>query len=108
MSHYHWYHIVFSLILYRDVIEPHTLTYIDTWTVYIYMRDDRARWVVEHISRDGIDFALLLRVQVFCLIDTRAAHNDKKEARSFCLSKRKKNPSKKEKFISSFISLQVR
>lgn len=31
-----------------------------------------------HISRDGIDFALLSRVEVFCLIDTRAAHDDKK------------------------------
>jgi hypothetical protein len=51
---------------------------------------------------------LLLRVQVFCLIDTRAAHNDKKEARSCSLPKKKKGPSKKEKFISSFISLQVR
>jgi hypothetical protein len=49
------------------------------------MRDDRAWWVVEHISRDRIDSALLLRVQVICLIDTRAAHNDKKEARNFCL-----------------------
>lgn len=58
------------------------------------MRDDRARWVAEHISRDGIDFALLLRVQVFCLIDTRATHDDKKEARSFCLHKKKKKEKK--------------
>lgn len=65
------------------------------------------------LSRDGIDFALLLRVQVFCLIDTRAAHDDQKEARRFLLSskaQRKKRRDffiqRKEKSISSFILLR--
>jgi hypothetical protein len=60
------------------------------------------------LSGDGIDIALLLRVQVFCLIDTRAAHDDQKEARRCLLSskaqeKKRLLHAKKEKSISSFI-----
>ncbi len=61
-----------------------------------------------HLSRWNRLCALLLRVHVFCLIDTRAAHDDKKEARRLCLSEKKKRERKKESFISSSIALQVR
>jgi hypothetical protein len=50
---------------------------------------------------------LLLRVQVFCLIDTRAAHNDKKEARSFCLPKKKKRKEREIYFIFHFIAGEI-
>ncbi len=65
------------------------------------MRDDRVRWVDEHIFSDRINLALLLRVQIFYLIDTRAIQNDGKEAR------RGEREKKKERnFISG--AMQVR
>lgn len=54
------------------------------------------------LSGDGIDFALLLRVQVFCLIDTRAAHDDQKEARRFLLSSKSEEEEKEKEKTSSY------
>jgi hypothetical protein len=41
--------------------------------------------VPDESSSTSLEMESTLRVQVFCLIDTRAAHDYKKEARILCL-----------------------